>query len=236
MLIQQETTMLTEKQQKLLQYITDQVSKLGISPSFDEMKDALGLKSKSGIHRLVGALEERNFIRRLANRARAIEILRNADGSKYVNNMSNHHKLIRSSFGSATSHSSSTGTANIALWGKIAAGKPIDAISTPNYNIDVPISMLGNAEEHYALEVDGDSMIEAGILDGDTALIEKCNTARDGDIVVALVDRDESTLKTLYKRSGEIHLQPENKDFKTQIYSADRVVVQGRLVGLLRKY
>ena len=234
--------MLTAKQQKLLQYITNQVSKLGISPSFDEMKDALGLKSKSGIHRLVGALEERRFIRRLANRARAIEILRNTDGSKYMNNTSNYHTSNSNTTNSlrenmeSFSHRPNNDTVSIPLWGKIAAGTPIDAISTPDYNMDVPMSMLGNAKEHYALEVEGDSMIEAGILEGDTVLIEKCNTARDGDIVVALVDREETTLKTLYKKSGEIHLEPENKDFKTQKYTADRVVVQGRLVGLLRKY
>ena len=231
--------MLTVKQQKLLQYITSQVSKNGISPSFDEMKNALELKSKSGVHRLVGALEERGFIRRLANRARAIEILRNSDGSKYtefdimVNNNPN-NVLQEETLPFAPQLASDI--VNIPLCGKIAAGTPIEAISNPDCNIEIPTSMLGASVDHYALEVDGDSMMEAGILDGDTVLIEKCNTARDGDVVVALVDREEATLKTLFKKNNEVHLQPENKHYKTQIYSPDRVVVQGRLVGLLRKY
>ena len=231
--------MLTAKQQKLLQYITNHVTKLGISPSFDEMKVALGLKSKSGIHRLVGALEERRFIHRLANRARAIEILRNLDGSKYTNKHQTSSFYAKNSLREKTDsfyHNPSDGTVSLPLWGKIAAGTPFDAISTPDYNMDVPMSMLGSAKEHYALEVDGDSMVEAGIMSGDTVLIEKCNTARNGDIVVALIDREEATLKTLYKKSGEVHLEPKNKHFKTQVYASERVVVQGRLVGLLRKY
>ncbi len=220
--------MLTKKQRDLLLLINDHVSKGQIAPSFDEMKDAIGLKSKSGIHRLIGALEERGFIRRLPNRARAIEILRMPDGYQG-------QQQLKSSQTSKASLPSNNNIVDVPLCGKIAAGTPIEAISHEGHTISLPDSMIGHGD-HYALTIDGDSMIDAGINDGDTVLIQKCDTARDGDIIVALVDNQEATLKRLRRRGGHVDLIPENRDHDIRTYEAHRVEVQGKLAGLYRTY
>ena len=219
--------MLTKKQRDLLILIHDHVSKGEVAPSFEEMKNAIGLKSKSGIHRLIGALEERGFIRRLPNRARAIEILKLPDG--YEKQPSN---IMQSS---SSSVSSNDNIIEVPLCGKIAAGTPIEAISHEGNSIPLPASMIGSGD-HYALTIDGDSMIEIGINDGDTVLIQKCDTARDGDIIVALVDDQEATLKRLRRRGGHVDLIPENRDHDIRTYEANRVQVQGKLAGLYRTY
>ena len=220
--------MLTKKQHSLLILIHDQLKENGIAPSFEEMKVSLELKSKSGIHRLINALEERGFIRRLANRARAIEIIKMPVDEE---NASAH--IFKPSFGN-NHHDNDPNTIEIPLHGKIAAGTPIQALEQYE-NIGVPKAMLGDGS-YYALDVDGDSMIEAGILDGDRVVIERCDQANNGQIVVALVDEEEATLKTLHRRGPDVALEPSNKDFKTQIFPANRVRIQGRLVGLLREY
>ncbi|MFC7050585.1 transcriptional repressor LexA [Emcibacter nanhaiensis] len=220
--------MLTKKQRDLLIFINDRIQENGVSPSFDEMKDALELKSKSGIHRLISALEERGFIRRLPHRARALEVLRLPDqeGPKEDN-------LFRPDFGAAGGDSDPN-TVDIPLHGRIAAGTPIEALEQYE-NISIPANMIGGGS-HYALEIDGDSMVEAGILDGDTVVIQRCDTAENGAIVVALVDEQEATLKTLRKKGPDVELVPSNRDYQTQTYPANRVRIQGRLVGLLRQY
>jgi repressor LexA len=223
--------MLTKKQHKLLMLINETLKSDGVAPSFEEMKVALELKSKSGIHRLISSLEERGFIRRLPNRARALEIIRLPDDEE---NSSPGSNLFRPNFGSARNETSDPNTVEIPLHGKIAAGTPIEALEQFE-NICVPAGMLGNGS-YYALDVDGDSMIEAGILDGDRVVIERCENANNGSIVVALVDEQEATLKTLRKRGPDIVLEPSNRDFETQVYPANRVRIQGRLVGLLRQY
>lgn len=241
--------MLTKQQKKLLEYISHEMYQTGICPSYDEMREALALKSKSGIHRIIGSLEERGFIRKLPNRARALEILKTVDDYK-PNTPGNANESTniapKLSMVTPTQSPMPNGekispykdmeSAEIPMLGKIAAGTPIESISTPDYFVSFPISMLGGADEHYSLQVDGDSMIDVGIFDGDTVLIEKCNAARDGDVVVALIDRQEATLKTLFRKNNAVHLQPQNNNHKTQIYPPDRVEIQGRLVGLLRKY
>ena len=205
--------MLTYQQEKLLQFINNFQLKSNVTPSFDEMKDGLGLKSKSGIHRILSALEERGYIRKLNNRARAIEVL------KFPNNKTN---LNNNSI-------------TIPILGKIAAGHPIEAISDDTNYIDIPQSLLGKGE-YFLLEVEGDSMINAGIFDGDQVIIEKRNDAKNGEIVVALIDNNEATLKRIYKRGQQLALQPENPAFKTVIYGPDRVQIQGILKQLFRKY
>ncbi len=221
--------MLTNKQRDLLLFIHGKLQEDGVAPSFDEMKDALNLKSKSGIHRLIGALEERQFIRRLPNRARALEILRLPDSEE---NMAPDN-LFKPDFGhkevAADPH-----MVDIPLHGRIAAGTPIEALEQYE-NIPVPASMVGSGS-HYALEIDGDSMMEAGILDGDTIVVQRCDSAENGTIVVALINEEEATLKTLYKKGPDVALEPANRDFETQTYPANRVRIQGRLVGLLRQY
>ena len=226
--------MLTKKQRDLLLFIHERLQDNGVAPSFDEMKEALGLKSKSGIHRLIGALEERQFIRRLPNRARALEILRLPDSEDHTSPSPDN--LFRPDFGKTASPEviSDPNTIDIPLHGRIAAGTPIEALEQYE-NIPVPISMVGSGS-HYALEIDGDSMMEAGILDGDTIVIQRCDTAENGTVVVALIDEQEATLKTLYKKGPDIALEPSNRDFETQIFPANRVRIQGRLVGLLRQY
>ena len=224
--------MLTKKQYELLMFIDRSLRESGVSPSFDEMKDALDLKSKSGIHRLITGLEERGFTRRLPHRARALEVLKlpeNVDeiSTSYAPN------VIKGDFGS--SPIAANDSAELPLLGKIAAGTPIAAISDPTSFIGVPPDMLGRGER-YALEIEGDSMIDAGIHDGDTVIIEKCDNAENGTIVVALVDDDEATLKRIRKKGDTIALEPANKDFETRIFGPDRVQVQGRLVGLIRTY
>ena len=206
--------MLTHQQEKLLQFINNFQLKSNVTPSFDEMKDGLGLKSKSGIHRILSALEERGYIRKLNNRARAIEVF------KFPNNKKGH---------------SSNNSIPIPILGKIAAGHPIEAISDNTNYIDIPQSLLGKGE-YFLLEVEGDSMINAGIFDGDQVIIEKRNDAKNGEIVVALIDNNEATLKRIYKRGQQLALQPENPAYKTVIYGPDRVQIQGILKQLIRKY
>ena len=208
------SSMLTHQQEKLLQFINNFQLKSNVTPSFDEMKDGLGLKSKSGIHRILSALEERGYIRKLNNRARAIEVL------KFPNNKTKY---------------SNNNSITIPILGKIAAGHPIDAITDNTNYIDIPQSLLGKGE-YFLLEVEGDSMINAGIFDGDQVIIEKRNDAKNGEIVVALIDNNEATLKRIYKRGQQLALQPENPAFKTVIYGPDRVQVQGILKQLIRKY
>lgn len=220
--------MLTRKQHELICFIQDRLAETGISPSFEEMKDALDLKSKSGVHRLISALEERGFVRRLPNRARALEVTRTPErGEARV-----------PARGTATPKlpipANSNDIVTLPLHGRIAAGAPIEAI-TGHDSLPVPAALLGPGE-HYALEVAGDSMIEAGILDGDYALIRKAETARDGEIVVALIDDGEATLKYFRHEGQRIRLDPANGRYQPQLYRSDQVRVQGRLAGLLRRY
>ena len=216
--------MLTAKQRELLQFIHDRLKQSGVSPSFDEMREALDLKSKSGVHRLISALEERQFIRRLPNRARALEVIK----MPAVAPASTSAQAPRSMPLAAND------TIDIPLHGRIAAGTPIEALQGTD-SFSVPAALLGPGE-HYALEVSGDSMVEEGILDGDFALIRKADTARDGEIVVALIDNEEATLKT-YRREGQmIRLDPANRAYEPQRYDEDRVQIQGRLAGLIRRY
>lgn len=225
--------MLTAKQHELLRFIHERLEASGISPSFEEMKDALDLKSKSGVHRLIGALEERGFIRRLANRARALEVLKipEGSGSKLANvvEMASARKAP-----SAAIPVAANDVMEIPLHGRIAAGVPIEALEGQN-SLSVPMALLGSGE-HYALEVSGDSMVEAGILDGDFALIKKTETARDGEIVVALVRGEEATLKYLRREGPQIRLDPANALYEPQYYAANEVLIQGKLAGLLRRY
>jgi repressor LexA len=215
--------MLTRKQSDLLKYIHERLAESGISPSFEEMKDALALKSKSGVHRLISALEERGFIRRLPNRARALEILRMPDGKAGI-----------AASPSALPEAANDTVLELPLHGRIAAGLPIEAIEGQN-TLPVPAALLGPGE-HYALEVSGDSMVEEGILDGDYALIRKTETARDGEIIVALIDEAEATLKTFRREGQMIRLDPANRRYDPQRYRPEQVRIQGRLAGLLRRY
>ena len=236
--------MLTQKQYELLLLIDNRIKEAGVPPSFDEMKDALGLKSKSGIHRLISGLEERGFIRPLPPRARALEVLKlpeNIEKDQSAPTPQNvaSENVVRGDFGAKPQPTPVSGTSNdpveLPLLGKIAAGTPIEAISDPSNFVDVPPSMLGGGE-NYCLEIDGDSMIDAGIFDGDTVIIERTNRAENGAIVVALVDNEEATLKYIHKRGDKVALEPANAAYETRIFGPDRVQVQGRLVGLLRKY
>jgi repressor LexA len=217
--------MLTAKQRELLLFIDGRLKKDGVSPSFDEMREALDLKSKSGVHRLISALEERGFIRRLPNRARALEVLKLPETSAPTATVT----PIRPAVPAAAND-----TMEIPLHGRIAAGTPIEALQGTEV-FAVPAALLGPGE-HYALEVSGDSMVEEGILDGDFALIRKVDSARDGEIVVALIDNEEATLKT-YRREGRmIRLDPANSRYEPQRYEEDRVQILGRLAGLIRRY
>lgn len=251
--------MLTRKQQLLLQFIHERMQEEGVPPSFDEMKDALELKSKSGIHRLITALEERGFIRRLPNRARALEVIKmpeawgssepqtqtakiqsasviqadftNTQGSQNKSNTDNVMPF-------PNSHSASdnnSGGFTIPVMGKIAAGVPIAAIQDNTHSITVPPDMIGSGE-YFALTVEGDSMIDAGIHNGDTVIIRQASTARGGEIIVALVDDEEATLKTFRKNGNEIALEAANPAYETRTLTSDRVKVQGKLVGLIRQY
>ena len=251
--------MLTTKQKELLVFIHERLTSTGVPPSFDEMKVALELKSKSGIHRLITALEERGFIRRLPHRARALEVIRLPE------NMT--EPIVKAGGGTAGAASGAAegagpGTSGfspsviqgsrgkqralpagnmvmqamgVPLMGRIAAGVPISAIQTHNYDVEVPPSMVSGGE-HFALEVKGDSMIEAGILEGDVVIIQRCESADNGDIVVALIDSEEATLKRLRKRGGTVALEAANPAYETRIFGPDRVSIQGKLVGLIRKY
>ena len=234
--------MLTAKQRELLLFINQRLMATGVSPSFDEMKDALRLKSKSGIHRLVGGLEERGFIRRLPHRARALEVTKLPEESA-AGPAGDRGRfsptVIRGDFKAALPGAPvapDVEAVDLPLYGRIAAGTPIEALRDQSATVGVPASLLGHGSEHYALEVAGDSMIEAGILDGDTVIIERGDTAENGAVVVALVDKEEVTLKRLRRRGASIALEPANKAYETRIFGPDRVEVQGRLVGLLRRY
>ena len=225
--------MLTAKQHELLHFIQERLDTSGISPSFEEMKEALGLKSKSGIHRLISALEERGFLRRLPNRARALEVLKMPEAAKATAPVCENIVPLRKT-PPALKPIAANDIIEVPLHGKIAAGVPIEAFEDHN-NLAVPAALLGSGE-HYALEVSGDSMVEAGIFDGDYALIQKASTAREGDIVVALVDGQDATLKYFRREGQMIRLDPANAAYEPQRYPADRVIVQGRLSGLLRRY
>ena len=238
--------MLTRKQHELLLFIHERLKETGIPPSFDEMKEALDLASKSGIHRLITALEERGFIRRLPNRARALEVLRLPDSIAPGLNAAKRFSpsVIQGSLGRTPAPAARLQTAGndeagaavaIPVMGRIAAGVPIEAIQHKTHSISVPPEMLSGGE-HYALEVKGDSMIEAGILDGDTVIIRNCQTASPGEIVVALVDDEEATLKRFRRKGDTIALEAANPAYETRIFGPDRVKVQGRLVGLIRRY
>jgi len=235
--------MLTHKQYELLVFVHERLKESGVPPSFDEMKDALDLRSKSGIHRLIKALEERGFIRRLPNRARAIEVIRLPDSMQQQpvavgRSRGFSPNVIEGNLGRVRAMPESANSNEpvlVPVMGRIAAGTPIEAIQTQSHTIGVPPDMLSPGE-HFALEVRGDSMIEAGILDGDTVLIRKSDTAETGDIVVALVDEEEATLKRLRRRGASIALEAANPAYETRIFGPDRVRIQGRLVGLLRKY
>jgi repressor LexA len=233
--------MLTRKQLELLMFVNQRLKESGIPPSFDEMKDALDLRSKSGIHRLIKALEERGFIRRLPNRARAIEVLRLPESHQpqQARGRGFSPSVIEGNLGRVRSAPPEGANSNepvlVPVMGRIAAGVPIEAIQTHSHTIGVPPDML-TPGEHFALEIRGDSMIEAGILDGDTVLIRKSDTADTGDIVVALVDEEEATLKRLRRKGASIALEAANPAYETRIFGPDRVRIQGRLVGLLRRY
>ena len=246
--------MLTKKQFDLLMLIDTRLKETGVAPSFDEMKDLLGLKSKSGIHRLISALEERGFLRRLPHRARALEVIKlpenmgstqPASGSPRLAPVDPSEKetflpnVIRGDFqlpGAETPArmAQETEAIEIPLYGRIAAGNPIEAVRNPD-TVGVPAALLGSGE-HYALEVSGDSMVDAGIHDGDTAIIKRANNADTGAIVVALIENEEVTLKRLRKKGQTIALEPANPDYETRIFGPDQVRVQGTLVGLFRKY
>ncbi len=236
--------LLTKKQHQLLTFIDERLRATGVSPSFDEMKDALDLKSKSGIHRLITALEERGFIRRLPHRARALEVLKTPESAEGAPARARNFtpSVVRGDFnkGRAPARRVAPPAEGVAMeglpvLGRIAAGTPIEAIQHEVDRIDAP-SALMRTGEHYILEVQGESMIEAGIHDGDYAIIQRAKDATNGDIVVALVDCEEATLKRLRKKGESIALEAANPAFETRIYGADRVAVQGRLVGLMRKY
>lgn len=240
--------MLTRKQHELLLYIHDRLKESGIPPSFDEMKDALNLASKSGIHRLITALEERGFIRRLPNRARALEVIRLPDSiapglngqkkfspSVIEGDLGKSNVTPMSKKVSLTADAETPAGISIPVMGRIAAGVPISAIQTQTHMITLPPEMLGSGE-HFALEVKGDSMIDAGILDGDTVVIRRGDTANAGEIVVALVDNEEATLKRFRRKGASIALEAANPAYETRIFGPDRVQLQGKLVGLVRRY
>ncbi|MCT8974360.1 transcriptional repressor LexA [Microbaculum marinisediminis] len=239
--------MLTRKQHELLMFIHERLKESGVPPSFDEMKEALDLRSKSGIHRLITALEERGFIRRLPHRARALEIVRlpesvapglAARGRGFA------PSVIEGSLGKTPpppppepveTEAANSNAVAVPVMGRIAAGTPISAIQNHSHSIQVPVELLSKGE-HFALEVRGDSMVDAGILDGDTVLIRKTDAADTGDIVVALIDDEEATLKRLRRKGASIALEAANPAYETRIFGPDRVAIQGRLVGLIRQY
>jgi len=242
--------MLTRKQRELLKFIQERLGETGISPSFDEMKEALGLKSKSGVHRLITGLEERGFIKRLPHRARALDVVRlpedqtakaaqAAQAARPGEERRPGLNVIRGDFTpslpGAVVAAQPSSALQLPLYGKIAAGTPIEALRDHSNQVDVPANLVGRGE-HYALTVEGDSMIEAGIHDGDMVVIERCETAENGTIVVALIDNSEVTLKRLRRKGDSIALEPANPAHKTRIFGPDRVRIQGRLVGLMRRY
>ena len=226
--------MLTAKQHELILFIQQRLEETGISPSFEEMKDALDLKSKSGVHRLISALEERGFIRRLPNRARALEVLKQPEDVAAPLAAKTNDNVVSLRKAAVPPRQPANDVIDIPLHGRIAAGAPIEALEGQT-SLPVPAALLGPGD-HYALEVSGDSMIDAGIFDGDFALIKRTDTARDGEIVVALVNNEEATLKYLHRDSGNIRLDPANSAHTPQIYHPGQVQVQGKLAGLLRRY
>lgn len=221
--------MLTPKQQELLSFIQNRLEEGGVSPSFEEMKEALDLRSKSGIHRLINALEERGFIRRLPNRARALEVLKLPEAMHRAPKAAPAKPQL-----TAKAPIAANDVIDIPLHGRIAAGVPIEALEGQNM-LSVPAALLG-AGDHYALEVSGDSMVEAGILDGDYALIQRTEVAREGQIVVALIDANEATLKYFHRDGSRVRLDPANAAYKPQVYDPRQVRIQGKLAGLLRRY
>jgi repressor LexA len=231
--------MLTRKQFELLRFINERLKEAGVPPSFDEMKDALDLRSKSGIHRLITALEERGFIRRLPNRARAIEVIKLPDSVNQGGPVRRGFtpSVIEGNLGRvrAASDDDSGRPVAVPVMGRIAAGTPIEAIQNKSHTINMPPDMLSSGE-HFALEVRGDSMIDAGILDGDTVLIRKSDAADTGDIVVALIDDEEATLKRFRRRGASIALEPANTSYEVRILPPTRVRIRGKLVGLFRRY
>jgi repressor LexA len=241
--------MLTRKQRELLKFIQERLGETGISPSFDEMKEALGLKSKSVVHRMNTCLEERGFIRRLPHRARALDVVRlpedqTVKAAQAARPAAGEDRraglnVIRGDFTpslpGAVVAAQASSALQLPLYGKIAAGTPIEALRDNSNSIDVPATLVGRGE-HYALMVDGDSMVDAGIQDGDTVVIERCETAENGTIVVALIDNNEVTLKRLRRKGDSIALEPANPAHKTRIFGPDQVDIQGRRVGLLRRY
>ena len=240
--------MLTKKQHQLLLFIRDRMARDGVAPSFDEMKEALDLQSKSGIHRLIMALEERGFLRRLPHRARALEVIKLPDnapvsisgGRPVPDRAAFTPNVITGNFsgampGASVKASQASETIDLPLYGKIAAGTPIEALRNPTEHVGVPGGMLGSGD-HYALTIEGDSMVDAGIHEGDTVIIKRCDAADNGAIVVALVDNEEATLKRLRRKGDTIALEPANKAYETRIFGPDRVRVQGKLVGLMRRY
>lgn len=243
--------MLTRKQRELLKFIQERLGETGISPSFDEMKEALGLKSKSGVHRLITGLEERGFIKRLPHRARALDVVRlpedqtakaaaqAAQAARPGEERRGGLNVIRGDFTpslpGAVVAAQPSSALQLPLYGKIAAGTPIEALRDHSNSVDVPANLVGRGE-HYALTVEGDSMVDAGIHDGDMVVIERCETAENGTIVVALIDNSEVTLKRLRRKGDSIALEPANPAHKTRIFGPDRVRIQGRLVSLMRRY
>ncbi len=232
--------MLTRKQSELLRFIHERLKETGVPPSFDEMKDALDLRSKSGIHRLIMALEERGFIRRLPNRARALEVLRLPDSATPGAGRQSRFSptVVEGSLGRvrpAAPEGEGPSHVSIPVMGRIAAGTPVSAIQSRSHTIPMPPDFLSSGE-HFALEVRGDSMIEAGIFDGDLAILRKQDSADSGDIVVALIDDEEATLKRLRRRGASIALEAANPAYETRIFGPDRVRIQGKLVSLMRKY
>lgn len=227
--------MLTQKQLKLLEFIHNRTQKDGVSPSFDEMREALDLRSKSGIHRLITALEERGFIRRLAHRARAIEVTK-MPGSQTTLQNNFIPRVFEGSRPSRTSSAINVESHSLPMMGRIAAGVPISAIEDYTGDIPVPGNMISGKGQHYALEVKGDSMIDAGINDGDVVIIKETNTAENGDIVVALVEDEEATLKRFRQKGSSIALEASNPAYETRVFSHEQIKVQGKLVGLIRTY
>ena len=220
--------MLTGKQHQLLSYLIDYQADKDITPSFDEMRQAVGLASKSGVHRLVSALEERGYIRRLPNRARAIEILRHPGSPASADGPSSN--VVEADFTESLSS-----VIALPLLGRIAAGTPIEALSDPSSYLDVPAGLVAGGD-HFALEIVGDSMVDAGIHDGDTVIIRRAETASSGEIVVALIEDSEATLKTFRREAGRVALEPANEAYETRYFSTDKVRIQGRLTGLIRRY
>src|SRR5712671_6375864 len=224
-----EKTVLTRKQNELLMFINKRLNDDGVSPSFDEMKEALRLKSKSGIHRLITGLEERGFLRRLPHRARALQVLKLPDAAAMP------APNVTPLLAGAIQVANEAQALSLPLYGRIAAGTPIEALRDNSTTVDVPVTLLGSGA-HYCLEVQGDSMVEAGIQNGDIAIIKSADTAESGEIVVALIDDTEATLKRLRRKGASIALEPANPAYETRIFGPDRVKIQGRLAGLYRRY